>query len=377
MKVVETRFDSGLHRIFDAPSPGVLFSGGFGTGKSHLLGYLREVALSRDFVVSVVSVSKETPLSIPGVMFAAAMRNATVRAFNDDPIALALAEVQRREGAVRRLDEWATTSEPKLSPVFSAMLYLLNRNMESDLLRGLEAFLAGGKPPLPAMRRALKDAGARSLFDLAAVAPADLTRQRMRFVPRLFEAAGFAGWVVLIDELELIGRYGPLQRALAYVELDQWLGLDDGLRIPGLFGVAAISDDYEERVINNRQDDEKLTERLRQRNAARAADLALAAMRAIQKADKLDTPGDADLRRHEVAIRACYEEAYDWRAEPAAIGERRANRTLRHHIRGWITQWDMMRVAGARTGVIERAATADYSQSDLLTEKPDGFDESA
>jgi hypothetical protein len=253
-------------------------------------------------------------------------------------------------------------------------LHLLGRNIDTDLLRALEAFLSGGKAPLPAIRRALKDIGARTLFDLAAVAPAELVRQRLRFVPHLFQAAGFAGWVVLIDEVELIGRYGPLQRALAYAELAQWLGLDEALRIQGVLGVAAISEDYKDVVINARQDDEKLAERLRLRGVPRQAELALAAMRAIQGAEGLRPPDETDLRRHEAAIRACYREAYDWPAEPAQIGERRANRTLRHHIRGWITQWDMLRVAGVRTGVSERAAASDYSESALLTETPEGFD---
>jgi hypothetical protein len=208
------------------------------------------------------------------------------------------------------------------------------------------------------------------MFDLAPVPPADLVRQRQRFMPHLFRAAGFAGWVVLIDEVELIGRYSPLQRALAYVELQQWLGLDEGLRIPGLFGVAAISDDFANVVIDARQDEQKLAERLRLRKETRAADLALASMQAIRNAERLRAPTDADLIRHEAAIRACYEEAYGWQARPADIAERRANRTLRHHIRGWITQWDMLRVAGVHTGVTERALTSDYSENDLLTEAP-------
>jgi hypothetical protein len=41
---------------------GDLVAGGFGTGKSHLLGYLAEQALKENFVVSVLPVSKETPL---------------------------------------------------------------------------------------------------------------------------------------------------------------------------------------------------------------------------------------------------------------------------------------------------------------------------
>ena len=39
-----------------------MIAGGFGAGKSHLLGYLQELALAENFIVSWVVISKETPL---------------------------------------------------------------------------------------------------------------------------------------------------------------------------------------------------------------------------------------------------------------------------------------------------------------------------
>ena len=371
---LEIRFEAALDSVADATTPGFAVAGGFGTGKSHLLGYLREAALHRDCVVSTVTVSKETPLSIPGVTYATAMRNATVRGANDDAITLALTRIERTEGAVESLELWASTPEAGIAPVFQAILYLLTRSTDPELRHAIEAFLADAKPPLPPLRRALKEKRVRTLFDLAPVAAADLLRQRMRFMPQLFCAAGFAGWVVLLDEVELIGRYGPLQRALAYAEIAQWLGLHDSTRIPCLFAACAVTDDFADAVIAAKQDETKLTDRLRLRGTPQLADHALLAMRAIQAATHLRAPDDSDLRRHEAAIRDCYSTAYGWPAPPAEIGDRQANRTMRHHIRGWITQWDMLRVAGIRATVIETVTLSDYTEDDRLTETPDGFD---
>jgi hypothetical protein len=371
---IEARFETALDTIADAPAPGFTVAGGFGTGKSHLLGYLREAALLRNFVVSTVTVSKETPLSLPGVTYAAAMRNATMYGVNDDAVTLALTRIERTEGAVQSLELWASTPEAAIAPIFSAVLHLFTRGADAELRNAIESFLADGKPPLPPLRRALKDKRIRSLFDLAPVGAAELVRQRMRFMPQLLCAAGFSGWVVLLDEVELIGRYGPLQRALAYAELAQWLGLDSATRIPCVFTVCAITDDYADAVINAKQDEEKLTERLRLRAMPKHAEAARLAMRAIKAAMKLRAPDDADLRRHETAIRGCYTEAYGWPAPPAEIGARQANRTMRHHIRGWITQWDMLRIAGLRTSVIETVSLTDYTEDERLTETPDGFD---
>ena len=57
---------------------GIWFGAGCGAGKSHLLGFMRELALERNFVVSLVPVSKETPMFDPARLFAAAIRAAEV-----------------------------------------------------------------------------------------------------------------------------------------------------------------------------------------------------------------------------------------------------------------------------------------------------------
>jgi len=338
---IETAFDDGLAAAWQ-PGPGLMIAGGFGTGKSHLLGYFRELALREKFVVSWVTVSKETPLGTPRLVFAAAMRGAMAPGHNDDAITAALAEVQRIEGAAKRLELSAGES-----PVFAAILYLLGRQIDPDLLRGIEAFLAGGKLPGAPLRQALAQAGARGKFDLRGASEALLLQQRMRFMPELFRAAGFACWCVLIDEVELIGRYGRLQRAGSYAELARWLGLDAGARAPGLYVTAAITDDFADGVINRREDREKLPELLQLKGQPQLARLATAAMRAIDKATLLQPPSDDDLRRHEATLRQHYGEAYGWQAPALQPGERRGDRTMRHHIRGWITQWDMLRLYGS------------------------------
>jgi hypothetical protein len=144
---IESRFTTALDATWNSdPVPGQLFAGGFGTGKSHLLGTLREQALRRNVVVSWVTVSKETPLSQPGLMFAAAMRNAVVPGQPDDAVTAALAAVQRRQGQVQALELWASTPDANVAQVFAAVTHLLARNLPADLLHGIEAFLCGASP---------------------------------------------------------------------------------------------------------------------------------------------------------------------------------------------------------------------------------------
>lgn len=365
---LEDRFEAGLRS--DARKPGVLFTGGFGAGKSHLLGFLREVALKQNFVVSTVTVSKETPLSAPLAVFTAALRNTVAPGHTDDVMTVALAALQRQPTLAQGLEAVTSAADSGFSPPFAAMLHLLSRPQPPDLLRRMETFLAGGKLPGPPLRQALTQAGVRGMFNLTGITEAALLYQRERFAPLLFRAAGFAGWCVLIDEVELIGRYSPLQRARAYAELARWLGPS----VPGLTVAAAITDDFASQVINGRQDDEKLPERLRLKGAPEQADLALAAMRTIETAPVLAPPTEADLQRYAERLRVSYGMAYGWEAPPAAVGERRANRTMRHHIRGWITQWDVLRLQGRATALEHGTVPVNYAETEDLNEAPPDSD---
>jgi hypothetical protein len=368
---LEERFEAGLGQVWsDPPAPGMLFAGGFGAGKSHLLGFLREVALRQNFIVSTVNVSKETPLSAPLAMFTAAWRNTIVPGHTDDAMTVALAKLRVQPAAVQDLEMRVSAPDAGLEPIFAAMLHLLNRQLPADLLRRIENFLAGGKLPGPPLRQALTQAGARSMFDLGRITEATVALQRDRFAPLLFRAAGFAGWCVLIDEVELIGRYSPLQRARAYAELGRWLGLGASPHVSGLRVAAAITDDFASEVINGRKDDEKLPERLRLKGALPQAELALAAIRAIEGATVLRPPTEADLLRHAETLRRSYGMAYDWEAPLLPLGERRANRTMRHHIRGWITQWDVLRLQRRPTEVELCTVLSNYAEIQELGEPP-------
>ena len=86
----------------------------------------------------------------------------------------------------------------------------------------------GGEPlRISDLRRALRSVGAAGLFSFTAIIARELARQRFSFAARMLRAAGHAGWVILFDEVELIGRYSPLQRGRSYAELARWLGDED------------------------------------------------------------------------------------------------------------------------------------------------------
>lgn len=377
---IEHSFDAALHAAWaPAARAGLGIAGGFGAGKSHLLGYLAEVARTQRFVVSRVVISKETPLANPAHVFAAAMRDAVLPDRNDEALAAAVAALRARPAEAERLEEAVSTPSVGFAPIFAASLFLLRRAATPpDVVRRIARFFGGARLAAATLKPALKDAGAGKMFALGAVPATSLVQQRIAFAPLLFRAAGYAGWCILLDEVELIGRYTALARAQSYAWLATWLGLEGARPFPGIVAAYAVTDDFATAVINARQDSETLPERLRLKARPQEAALATAGIAHIERTvqrHRLMPPGDAELAACHDRLRALYRDAYDWDAPPLPRSERTASRTMRQYIKTWLTQWDMARLYGATTAVVAETMAANYQEEAELSEAPPAEDE--
>ena len=358
-------------------SEGNLVWGGFGSGKSHLLGYMRELALQRNFVVSLVPVSKETPMFDPARLFAAAIRTAEVPGANDDVMTVALSRLNPETEPYDRLEKWATDEARAglLSPVFAALLWLIPRLAAEDYARDrarIPRFFGGGKLNATLVRSWLREHGAAKLFDIKPTREAELARQRLTFAPRLMSAAGLAGWCILLDEVELIGRYSTLQRGRSYAELARWLGWDDLDSLPGITTVAAVTDDYVSRMFDDRGDEERVPQALEQKGLARQATLAGLCMTELRRMRgvRMKPPDEPALRAAQDRIADLYHDAYRWRPSVLAIGERLGSKSMRQYIKSWITEWDIERLFGESARIDVETIKIDYRESAELEQAP-------
>ncbi len=166
---------------------GEIIAGGFGAGKSHLLGYLAEQALRENFIVSPVAISKETPLFDPDRLYASAIRNAIVPGMNDDVMTAAVSRLA--PGSCDDLEKWATEQQ---WPVFAALAYLLPKQViTTEDVAAIARFFGGSRLNTSKVRQWLRAAGALKLFDIKTVKALQLALQRVHFAPQLFRAAGF------------------------------------------------------------------------------------------------------------------------------------------------------------------------------------------
>jgi len=354
---------------------GMLVAGEFGSGKSHLLEYLRHLALERGFVCSLIVVSKETPLYDPAKVFAAAVESAMATGITGEVIKEIALRLDATSPAYGEFFRWADDPASGISTVFPATLLIRERlTGDPEMDEKIGNFWAGERLPIADVRQGMKQIRQAATYQLRSPAARELPRQRFAFVSRLMRAAGYRGWVLLIDEVELIARYSRLQRAKAYAELARWMGQVETAQYPGMLALATITVDFEAKVLRETGDRDFVRPFLEHRGTEESLALAAEAetgMREIERrAIPLNPPDNASLRHTYEALRQIHGDAYDWTPPDLPVGATSITRQMRSYVRRWINEWDLRRLyPGEAIETVETELTIDYSESpDLLVE---------
>jgi hypothetical protein len=333
---------------------GLLIEGGFGTGKSHLLESLRHMALESRFVCSKVVISKETPLYSPALMFRAAVGAADIPQKRGDVLAEVAADLNFKSPQYAEFYEWVHRQGGEIDGRFAATLFLYERMVnDPELSHRMIRFWAGDPLTDAEIKRYLKSCDANASYRFERVSPMEMALQRFKFVSRLMIAAGYSGWILLIDEAEIIGRYSFKQRAQSYAELARWLGrleassfADLGYK-SGLAAVMALTDDFQSAILDEKGDREKVPEKLRETGSE--TDLVLGrqaeqGMRLIE-CERIPLVGPYDQLVEDIyhKIRSIHGAAYGWDPPQVPTIERLSSTRMREYVKGWITEWDLKR----------------------------------
>jgi hypothetical protein len=327
---------------------GLLLGGGFGSGKSHLLEHLAHLALDRGFAVSRVVVSKETPLHDPAKVLRAAVDSAITHGGAVGAVAEAAAGLDPGSARYAELLRWASGSA-SVDDRFALTLSLLPRAQAGDdeFAEAIIRFWSGDRLGVAELRRQARWAGSGRPV-LATVPGHELAVQRFRFLARLFVAAGYQGWLLLFDEVELIGRYSLLQRAKSYAQLAGWLQPDPDDPASPLAVVLAMTDDFDAAVLTAKNDRELVPAKVRAKQLPQWDEVAAGAgfgMRLIERdMQRLRSPDPEELDQAYQRLKALHSEAFGWDARDVVGLERLGATRMRQYVRAWINEWDLTRL---------------------------------
>ncbi len=350
----ESRFQALLSRAMKLDKPpsgslGMLVSGDFGSGKSHLLSYLEHQALSQGFVCSKVTISKETPFYNLDKVFKSAVDYGRIPHRTGQLMEELGLRLENSSGAYARFSHWANSEQNGLHRIFPASLMVHERANDLERLDDIRAFWSGERIKVATVKDGLRQIGKLSDYPFKAPKAKELPSQRLRFATELIKGAGYKGWVVLLDELELVGSYTLPQRARSYAELARWLGKVADEAYPGLVVVGTVTSDFEAAVLSDsgKQDRHNAAQRLRSRGEDAAAARAETGMTILEReTTSLTSPNDEDVSATVEKLRNVYSTAYDWAAPPIEkkAGGAGYQGRMRYKIRASINEWDLLRL---------------------------------
>ncbi|BCM94403.1 hypothetical protein IAD21_06310 [Abditibacteriota bacterium] len=349
---------------------GLLLEGDFGTGKSHWLEHMKHLAGEANFVSSTVVLNKETPLHELAKLLRAAVESATLPG-RSGPALSEIAFNYRADTApgYTQLFEWVhgANRDPRLA----LTLLLFERTRDEEVRERVIAEWMGDAMTGAEFRVGLRESG---MTGLSFPKPRkDNFLEKFEFLARFFQSAGYGGWVLLLDEAEMISKYSQRQRGRSYAHLAQLLG-DSKSGVKGLACAATITKDYAGQVLYGRKNDMATIpvkmENTRDEGLAAAA---IGGMRFIERGGSdLRPMGKDGIERLFEQARGLYSQVYDWEAPPLPNRREYSSSTsMRQHLRWWINAWDLLRLYGHQGETIVEAVAVSYEEdTDMQTESP-------
>ena len=235
-------------------SSGMIISGKYGEGKTHLLNTVFNLADSGHMAVSYLSLSKESPMDKLYLVYQKIIQNTYLPG-------------RKQPGFMHEIEKISANS-----PIANEMLFYAAKQLETDklyyLFRSylntedsdekflLQADLEGdfiANAPLKKIYRRIFSQPVKYNVNFAKTKHC---HDYFAFMSHLFLQMGYGGWVILIDETELMGRLGKKARMNAYRNMASFLLPD---RCPeSTFTLFALSASYAEDVIEGKHEYENL-----------------------------------------------------------------------------------------------------------------------
>ncbi|WP_447970467.1 BREX system ATP-binding domain-containing protein [Nitrospira sp. M1] len=334
-------------------SKGLIVEGSFGSGKSHVLEYLQHVALESNFICSRVVISKETPLYHPVRMFHAAVESAVIPDKKGELLSEVASQCDSWDPKYKSFRTWVNSVEAGIDPRFAATLFLYERmGTDQELGHRMTRFWTGDPLGVGELKKHLKECGIAGRYSFGKISQAELASQRFQFTSRLIQSAGYAGWIVLVDEVEVMGRYSVNQRAKSYAELARLVGGQDTESYPGIGVVVALTDDFQKEVLEGKGDMVKIPQRLRAVSSddnVRLAEQAEIGMNLVEsRRIPIEAPTEPLIQQTHQTVRSLHVQAHNWRDwDHSAVVphiEVLPGTRMREYVKSWITELDLKRL---------------------------------
>ena len=253
MKEISDRLDQVCEQ---GKASGMVICGKYGEGKTHLLNTVFSLAHSNGMVVSYLSLSKETPMDKLYLVYQKLIQNTYLPKREQPGFMYEVDKISAKSPIANEMSLYAAKhlETDKLYYLFRS--YLNTEDPDEKFL--LQADLEGDFIANASLKKIY-----RRIFNEPVKYNVNFTKTKhcgdyISFMSHLFTQMGYRGWVILVDETELMGRLGKKARLNAYRNMAKFLMPNQCPE--STFSIFALSASYVEDVIEGKHEYENLEE---------------------------------------------------------------------------------------------------------------------
>ena len=225
---------------------GKILTASYGEGKTHLLNTVFGMARAKNMVVSMVSLSRETPFNNLYQTYHKIAQNTYLPNREQSGFDSLIANMEPGKMAELQLYAAKGLQSDKLYYLLKAYCNTDDPNIKFSLLADLQGdFIANAQ-----LKKIFKDLFAEKIVFSTNFAKSRHTWDYIQFLDRLFELSGLSGWIILFDEAEHIGRLGRVSRFNAYTNMSRFL-LAENCNVLSLF---TMTSNYAMQVIDGKKE---------------------------------------------------------------------------------------------------------------------------
>ena len=291
----------------DRISGGMVFTGRYGEGKTHLLNTVFSMASERNMAVSYVAIGKETPIDKLDQLYRKIIAQTYLPGAKQPGFRTRLEETLTPGSNVTGELLAYTARELQTDKIYYLLKALIGAQEEDDrevLMADLEGDFTTDGVVKKIYRRVT---GTPDKFNQAF----SKTKHAMDyfcFISHLFRSLGLDGWVILFDEAELMGRYPKKGRAKGYATMQKFLRPD--AKLEQSFSIFAFSSSYAEDVIDRKHEFDVVSSVWAEESDLLKA--SNASLNAILAAPELTPLTREEIRQILVSIQEFHGKAYGW-----------------------------------------------------------------
>lgn len=242
--------------VADKSVGGMVISGKYGEGKTHLLNTVFNLARQRNMVVSHISLSKETPFDKLYLVYQKLLSNTYLPGRMQPGFEQVFENMTQGSPLAGELLEFCKAGLETNKLYFLLKAYLSTEDDEEKyaLFSDLEGYFFTNAALKKIYRRIYNEPAAYNVN----FSKTKHCMDYFAFMSQLFGKLGYGGWVLLFDETELVGRLGKKARLNAYRNMASFLLPEEDARLRAVYSAFALTASFAEDVIESKHEYENL-----------------------------------------------------------------------------------------------------------------------